>query len=68
MKTREELLELIKSDRINESKLSDEELDKINGDDFDTVEDMLKFTRANKEYFLKMAEYCEKNMKRDLDL
>lgn len=68
MRTREELLELIKSDRINESKLSDEELDLINGDDFETVEAMLKFTRANKEYFLKMAEYCERNMKRDLDL
>lgn len=68
MKTREELLELIKSDRINESKLSDKELDLITGDDFETVEEMLKFTRANKEYFLKMAEYCERNMKRDFDL
>lgn len=68
MRTREELLELIKSDRINESKLSDEELKLITGDDFDTVDALLKFTRANKEYFLKMAEYCEKNMKRDLDL
>ena len=68
MRTREELLELIKSDRINESKLSDTELDLITGDDFETVEEMLKFTRANKEYFLKMADYCEKNMKRDLDL
>ena len=68
MRTREELLELIKSDRINESKLSDEELKLITGDDFDTVDALLKFTRANKEYFLKMAEDCEKNMKRDLDL
>ena len=56
MRAREELLELIKSDRINESKLSDEELKLITGDDFDTVDALLKFTRANKEYFLKMAE------------
>lgn len=68
MRTREELLELIRSDRINESKLTDEELDLINGDDFEDVEDFIKFTHNNKEYFLKMADYCEKNMKRDLDL
>ena len=68
MRTREELLELIKCDRINENKLSDDELNLITGDDFETVDELLKFTRANKEYFLKMAEYCEKNMKRDLDL
>jgi len=68
MKTREELLELIKSNRINESKLSDEELDLITGDDFEYIEDFISFTHNNKEYFLKMAEYCEKNMKRDLDL
>ena len=68
MRTREELLELIKSDRINESKLTDEELSLINGDDFETVDELLKFTKANKEFFIKQAKKCERNMKRDFDL
>lgn len=68
MKTREELLELIKSDRITESKLSEEEFNLITGDDFETVADALKFLRANKEHELKRAKRCEKNMKRDFDL
>lgn len=68
MRSREELLELIKLDRINESKLSDEELRKINADDFENVEDFISFTHNNKEFFLARAKWCERNMKRDLDL
>jgi DNA-binding ferritin-like protein (Dps family) len=68
MRTREEILELIKSDRINESKLSEEEFSSITGDDFETVADALKFLRANKEYEAKRVQRCERNMKRDLDL
>lgn len=67
MRTREEFLELIKSNRINESKLTDE-LRKINTDDFEKVMDFIKFTHNNREYYLKMTEYCERNTKRDLDL
>lgn len=63
MRSREELLELIKSDRINESKLTEEEFNLITGDDFETVEELLKFTKANKEYCIKRAKRCERNMK-----
>ena len=68
MRTREELLELIKSDRINESKLSDAELELITGDDFESFKKFLEFRHSNKEFFIARADYCEKNMKRDLDL
>ena len=68
MKTREELLELIRSNRINESKLTDEELELINGDDFESFAKFLQFRHANKDFFIERANYCEKNMKRDLDL
>ena len=69
MRTREELLEIIKNkDLILESNFTEDELDKISGDDFDSALDFLKFTQKNREYYLKMADYCEKNMKKDLDL
>ena len=60
MRTREEILELIRSDRINESKLTNEELELVTGDDFDSFSDMLKFTHQYKEFYLAQAEYCEK--------
>ena len=50
MRTREELLELIKTNAINESKLSEDEFNLITGDDFSSALDALKFLRANKEY------------------
>ena len=68
MRTREELLELIKSNKINESKLSEDEFNLITGDDFETIEELLKFTKSNKEYCIKRAKRCELNMKRDFDL
>lgn len=68
MRTREELLELIRSNRINESKLSNEELQLINGDDFDSFSKFLQFRHVNKQFYIARANYCEKNMKRDLDL
>jgi hypothetical protein len=68
MRTREELLELIKSDRINESELNSTELDLITGDDFESFKKFLDFRHSNKEFFIARADYCERNMKRDLDL
>ena len=68
MRTRDELLELIKSNRINESKLTDDELRKINADDFENVMDFIKFTHNNSEFFLARAKKCEKNLKKVFDL
>ena len=68
MRTKEELKQLVNSDKLNESRLTPEEFKLVGGDDFDSVEKFLTFTRMYKEEFTKMAEYCEKNMKRDLDL
>ena len=68
MKTREELLELICSDRINESKLSEEELKLISADDFENIMDFIEFTHNNSEFFIARAKKCQKNMKRDFDL
>lgn len=44
------------------------QLSLITGDDFETVEELLRFTKANKEYCIKRAKRCERNMKRDFDL
>jgi len=59
MRTREELLELIKSNRINKSELTNE-LKKINADDFENVMDFIKFIHNNSEYFLARAKKREK--------
>lgn len=68
MRTKEEILELIKSDKINESKLSNDELELITGDDFESFSDVLRFTHQYKEFFIARADYCEKNMVKDLAL
>ena len=68
MRTREELIKIVNSDLLNENRLTPEEFKLINGDDFDSVDKLLRFTSMHKEEVKKMADYCRKNMKRDLEL
>ncbi len=68
MRTKEELKKLVNSVWINENRLTPEEFKLVDGDDFDSAEKLLAFTALHKEEIKKMAEYCKKHMKKDLDL
>ncbi len=68
MRTKKEIIDIINSDFLSENRLTPDEFKLVDGDDFESVEKLLKFTSEYKEEFEKMADYCEKNMKRDLDL
>ena len=68
MRTREELIKIVNSDLLTENRLTSDEFKLINGDDFDSVDKLLRFTSMHKEEIKKMAEYCRKNIKRDLEL
>jgi hypothetical protein len=80
MKTKEEIIRIIQSvdlellESLNESdlktkyNLTENELSYISGDDLESYEDNIKYIRLNRLFILKQTDYCEKNMKRDLDL
>ena len=68
MRTREELLKIINSNLINETVFTDSELELIDGDDFKSPLDLVKFMNKHRNFYNKQIDYCEKNMKRDLDL
>ena len=68
MRTREEILKIINSDNINESEFTEIELELIDGDDFKSPSDLVKFMNKYRSFYNKQIDYCEKNMKRDLDL
>jgi hypothetical protein len=68
MRTREEILKIINSDNINESEFTESELELIDGDDFKSPSDLVKFMNKYRSFYNKQIDYCEKNIKRDLDL
>ncbi len=68
MRTKEEIMEIINSNLLNETTFEDSELELIDGDDFKSPKDLVKFMNKYRKFYNKQTEYCEKNINRDLDL
>jgi hypothetical protein len=63
MRTREEILKIINSDNINESEFTESELELIDGDDFKSPSDLVKFMNKYRSFYNKQIDYCEKILK-----
>ena len=68
MRTREEIINILNSDLVNESEFTERELELIDGDDFKSPSELVKFMNKYRSFYNKQIDYCEKNIKRDLDL
>ena len=68
MRTREEIINILNSDLVNESEFTERELELIDGDDFKSPSELVKFMNKYRTFYNKQMDYCEKNIKNDLDL
>ena len=68
MRTREEIINILNSDLVNESEFTEKELELIDGDDFKSPSELVKFMNKYRTFYNKQIDYCEKNIKNDLDL
>lgn len=68
MRTREEIINILNSDLVNESEFTERELELIDGDDFKSPSELVKFMNKYRTFYNKQIDYCEKNIKNDLDL
>ena len=60
MRTREELLKVINSDLVNESEFTERELELIDGEDFKSPSELVKFMNKYRTFYNKQIDYCEK--------